>query len=190
MSDDPDLELVFALQRGEDRALSELMVRHREPLFRFLVRYTRNETVARDLAQETFVRAYFHIRDFTPKAKFVTWLFRIGINLCRDHARSKHAHRAFWHDPFPGREGSAGWEPADRGPRPDAHAADAERLTLARQAVDALPHDLKVALILAVIEERSQKEVAAMLGITPKAVETRIYRARRLLNDRLGPPSA
>lgn len=154
MADDPDLALVRALQTGDDLALNMLMSRHREPLFRFLFRYTRNEADARDLAQEAFVRAYFHIGKFKPGAKFGTWLFQIGLNLSRDHARSKHGRRALRHDPL----AEAGdLEPIEPAADPGTGAEMAEKLALVQQAIDGLPHGLKAAFLLTVIEERSQK---------------------------------
>lgn len=187
MADDPDLELVLALQNGEDLALNALMDRHREPLFRFLFRYARNETVARDMAQEAFVRAYFHIRDFKPGPRFSTWLYRIALNLCRDHARSKHGKRAFLHDsiPLPG-EHSGAPDLRENSTGPDAHAAISEELRTVQDAIDGLPHDLKAALLLTVIEECSQKEAAEILGTSVKTVEMRVYRARKTLNQVLG----
>ena len=87
--EDSDLALVLALQHGEDRTLNELMDRHREGLFRFVLRHVRNETDALELTMETFVRAYFNVGKFRPRAKFVTWLYQIALNLCRDHLRSR-----------------------------------------------------------------------------------------------------
>jgi hypothetical protein len=72
--EDSDLALVQALQHGEDRTLNELMDRHREGLLRFVLRHVRNEIDALELTMETFVRAYFNIGKFRPKAKFATWL--------------------------------------------------------------------------------------------------------------------
>ncbi len=183
MADDPDLELVRALQGGDDLALNSLMARHREPLFRFLYRYTRNETAARDLAQETFVRAYFGIHRFKPGARFATWLFQIGLNLCRDHARSKHVRRSRGQLSLESDSSPAGREPVDQGPSPGERAALADQLTLIEEAISRLPHDLKAALLLTAVEEYSHKDAAEMLGVTPKAVETRVYRARRFLTE-------
>jgi RNA polymerase sigma-70 factor, ECF subfamily len=70
--EDPDLALVQALQNGEDRSLNELMDRHKEGLFRFLLRQVRNEADALELTMEAFARAYFNISKFQPKAKFST----------------------------------------------------------------------------------------------------------------------
>jgi RNA polymerase sigma factor (sigma-70 family) len=84
--------LVQALLLGEDQALNVWMDRHREGLFRFVLRHVHNEADALELALETFVRAYFNIGKFRPAAKFATWLYHIALNLCRDHLRSR-AHR-------------------------------------------------------------------------------------------------
>lgn len=185
MEDDPDLDLVRALQSGDDRALDELMVRHREPLFHFLYRYTRDETVARDLAQEAFVRAYFKIHTFKPRAKFSTWLFQIGVNLCRDYARSRQGRFFLWRNSLPEPEAPETDTLEARDGNPGTQAVAAETLSAIQDAIDRLPHDLKVALLLTTLEERTHKEVAEVLGVTPKAVETRVYRARRLLGEKL-----
>src|ERR1700704_172955 len=87
--EDPDLALVRALQAGEDRALETLIHRHQEGVFRFVFRHIPNEADAIELTQEAFVRAYFNIEKFRPSAMFVTWLYHIALNLCRDYARSQ-----------------------------------------------------------------------------------------------------
>lgn len=186
--DDPDLPLIQALQQGSDGALDDLMHRHREPLFRFIYRYVLNEEEARDLLQETFIRAYFKRDQFRPSAKFATWLYHIALNLCRDHARS-HARRqerltqslVLRSDEGEERERditAAGGNPAET-------AQTNEAMHILERAIQSLPHDLKAALILVALENRPQKECADLLGITVKAVETRVYRARKLLESRL-----
>jgi len=82
--EDPDLSLVQALKAGRDQALNALMDRHRKGLFHFVFRHIPNEADALELTAEAFVRAYFNIGRFRPSAKFVTWLYRIALNLCRD----------------------------------------------------------------------------------------------------------
>ncbi|MBA3849693.1 MAG: RNA polymerase subunit sigma-24 [Opitutus sp.] len=183
MADDPDLELVLALQAGDDSALRALMDRHREPVFRFLFRYTRSETTARDLAQETFVRAYFKIARFEPRARFGTWLHRIALNLVRDHSRSRHARRELLRAPL---EAAADHPPASATDDPRHRLERLDRLQRVQAAIDALPKDLKGALLLTVFEGMSHEEAAAVLDTTAKAIETRIYRARNLLREATG----
>jgi RNA polymerase sigma-70 factor (ECF subfamily) len=185
--EDSDLALVQALQRGEDRTLNGLMDRHREGLFRFVLRYVRNETDALELTMETFVRAYFNIGKYRPRARFATWLYQIALNLCRDHLRSRTYQYSLQTTSF---DASAedNKEPGlilatDRGP--DQTADRREELIALEAAIHELPEDLKTSFILTALEERQQNEVAELLGISPKAVETRVYRARKLLLEKM-----
>ena len=176
-----DLELVRLLQRGEERALDELMKRYRAPLHRFIYRHVLDEESARDLLQETFVRAYFAIGRFCPKAKFSTWLYTIAIRLCRDYARSKANRKRQVTGPLD--EGAMRTAPEllDAGHDPAQLAASRETMAQLEAAIQSLPHDLKTALILFSLEGHSHRDCGELLGITVKAVETRVHRARRLL---------
>jgi RNA polymerase sigma factor (sigma-70 family) len=184
---DPDLSLVHALKGGKDQALNELMDRHRAGVFRFVVRYVRNEDDALELATETFVRAYFNIDKFRPAAKFTTWLYQIALNLCRDHLRSRAYQYSLQtvsiDEPAPD-GGDANLLPAvERGP--DQRADRLEEITALEQAIRELPEDLKNVLIWTALEARTHAEAAQMLGISPKAVEVRVYRARKLLLEKM-----
>ena len=186
--EDPDLALVKALQSGEDRSLNELMDRHKEGLFRFLLRQVRNEADALELTMEAFVRAYFNIGKFQPKAKFSTWLYRIALNLCRDHLKSRayqHSLQTVSFDaPTEDKENPGMLLATDRGP--DRSTASREELVALEQAIKELPEELKSVIILIALEERSQSEAAELLGISPKAIEMKAYRARKLLLKKMG----
>lgn len=183
-STDPDLPLVRALHGGDENALTELIHKYQQPLFRFICRYVGDEETARDLLQETFVRLYFNARKFKPRAKFSTWLHAIAANLCRDFARSKR-HRmeratvsfeAFDQDET---------RVSDTAEMPGDALVSAERLAALEAAISELPHKLKTALILFSLENRSQAECAELLGVSAKTVETRVYRARKILEKKL-----
>ena len=182
---DADLELVRALQAGTDSALDSLMERHREPIFRFVRGYVVNEADAVELTHETFVRAYFNIGKFTPTAKFATWLYRIALNLCRDHAKSRRVKHAGITDSLTPIDGDTTAESdlPTSGRAPDEEAQSAEIMRALDGAIAQLPHDLRTALVLSVMEQRSHQECAELLETTPKTIETRIYRARKLLSE-------
>lgn len=182
---DADLALVRALQAGDDSALDTLMERHREPIFRFVHGYVVNEADAVELTQETFVRAYFNIGKFKPTAKFATWLYRIALNLCRDHAKSRRVKHAAITDSLTPAETDTDAErdlPA-HGRAPDEEAESAEKMRALDGAIAQLPHDLRTALVLTVMEQRSHHDCAELLETTPKTIETRVYRARKLLAE-------
>ena len=184
---DPDLILVQALMLGKDHALNALMDRHREGLFCFVLRHVHNEADALELAMETFVRAYFNIDKFRPAAKFATWLYHIALNLCRDHVRSRAYQYSLQTVSFdaPAQQGG---DPslllATEG-RPDQKADRVEELIALEKAIGELPEDLKNAFILNALEDRPQAETAELLGISLKAVEMRVYRARKLLLEKM-----
>jgi RNA polymerase sigma factor (sigma-70 family) len=181
---DPDLPLIQALQAGDDLALNELIERHREPLFRFAFRYLRDETAARDVAQEAFVRLYFKARTFKPKSMVKTWLYTIAANLCRDRLRQLSKRRQ---DVSFDARSDAGpqIELADARPIPSEQGAQADRFKILQQAIDQLPHRLKLPLVLCTLEGKSHKEAAEIIGTTAKAVELRIYHAKAKLRELL-----
>jgi RNA polymerase sigma factor (sigma-70 family) len=180
---DLDLPLVRALQAGDESALNELIRKYQEPLFRFICRYTGDEETARDILQETFVRLYFGIQRFRPRAKFVTWLYSIAMNLCRDHARSKQRKQSYATESLD--VGDLHRKVPSTGQSPDVDAALREQLAMLQKVIEELPHDLRTALLLCTVEGHSQRECAELLGISSKAVETRVYRARKILENKL-----
>ena len=183
---DPDLPLIEALQAGDDSALNELIHRHREPLFHFAFSYLRDETAARDVVQETFVRTYFKAGKFQPSATVKTWLYTIALNLCRDHARriAKRRHDVSL-DEVPSHDRSP-LELTDTQPIPSEQTGQKDQFALLQRAIEQLPNSLREALILFSLEGKSQQEAAAILGTTPKTVELRVYRAKDKLRKFLG----
>ena len=174
------------LQSGHAAALDDLMARHAAPIFHFLCRMLGNEEDANDLAQETFVRVFKSADQFCADQKFSTWLFTIAANLARNHFRWRSRHPNISLDAEnPETQQSIGATlPADA-PSPNESALAAERAAAVRHAVQKLPEDLRAAIVLCEWEERSVAEAAIILEATPKAVESRLYRARGLLRERL-----
>lgn len=175
------------LAAGHGPALNDLMSRHAERLFHYLIRVLRDESEAEDLAQETFVRVFQHSSKYDPSHKFTTWLYSIATNLARDRLRRLSRHPQVPLDGGPGHDEGA-WEqviPASD-PGPLEQLAGLERAEAVRRAVAELPEELRVPLVLAEYEEQSHAEIAAVLGCSSKAVEMRVYRARQFLRKRLG----
>jgi RNA polymerase sigma-70 factor (ECF subfamily) len=183
---DADINAMLRLRDGDDLALGELMQHWQESLVAFIYRYTGNKEDALDLAQETFVHVYGNRIRYQPTAKFSTWLFKIAANLCHNHAR--------WHERHPtvelhrSRDGDESDEKTAIPASGDTPADSAERNDLAgavREHIQQLPHDLRTVVILFEYEDLSYHEIAAALNCSPKAVETRLYRARKILREAL-----
>jgi len=174
------------LQAGQDTALNDLMERHATPVFHFLCRMVGNEDDANDLAQETFVRVFKSSASFSLEQKFSSWLFTIAANLARNHFRWRARHPNVSLDAEnPETEQTLGSTLPANSPAPNDEALTAERAKAVRTAVGKLPEDLREAIVLCEWEERSVAEAATIMATTPKSVESRLYRARQVLRERL-----
>jgi RNA polymerase sigma-70 factor (ECF subfamily) len=184
--DELDVQDMRRLAVGHEAALNDLMERHAAKLFHYLVRCLQDEQDAADLAQETFVRLYQSRARFDIGQKFSTWLYAIASNLVKDRYRWRSRHPQVSLDAENETTGQSYREALPQtGPSPTDDVQKQERAEAVRCAVAALPDELRQPLILAEYEERSHAEIGAILGCTPKAVETRIYRARQQLRASL-----
>lgn len=181
--DRADMERLIA---GHDTALNDLMERHATPVFQFLCRMLGNQDDANDLAQETFARIYRARAGFRLDQKFSTWCYAIAANLARNQFRwrTRHPNVSLDADPEGTGQSLGSTLPAGE-PAPSEQALAAERAAAVRAAVSRLPEDLREALVLCEWEELSMAEAAALLDTTPKAIESRLYRARQRLRERL-----
>lgn len=174
------------LAAGHDAALNDLMERHATGVFHFLCRMLGNEDDANDLAQETFARVFRARDSFRTDGRFSTWLFTIAANLARNQIRWRGRHPNVSLDA----ESDVTNQPLSStlratGASPTEAALAAERAAAVRAAVRQLPDDLREAIVLCEWEEKSVAEAAAIVGTTLKAIESRLYRARQALREKL-----
>ena len=185
--DAQDAQDMSRLVNGHDAALNDLMQRHAQRLFHYLVRSLQNEDDAADLAQETFVRVYQNRAKFEPSQKFTVWLYAIASNLVKDRYRwrSRHAQASL---DAPNEETGANLQDNLRDSKlgPDETLQKGETAEAVRNAIATLPEELRQPLILSVYQELHQAEIAQILNCSVKAVETRMYRARQQLRSSLG----
>ena len=174
------------LQGGDDLALNEIMGRWKQPLASYLMRQLGNHEDAVDLTMETFVRIYESRHRYSPSARFARWLFTIATNLARNHVRWKERHP------------EVTLEMDEEGKSPLDHLADdvpcaarqleaKERARAVQKAITDLPPDLRTAVLLFEYEGLSHAEIASVEGCSAKAIETRLYRARQYLEQKLAP---
>ncbi len=175
-----DGALVALALAGRQAAFAGLVTRHKQPLYRLIVSHVRDPDEALDLVQETFVAAHRALARFDHDRSLRAWLSRIALNKCRDWARRRRV-RAFLARLLPIDEGHA---IADDRADTETLAIDRERLSHTLDAIARLPAALREPLLLCAVEELSQAEAAEALGISVKAVETRLRRARIALADK------
>jgi RNA polymerase sigma-70 factor, ECF subfamily len=176
--------LIAASRAGDASALEELVRSNQTRVYNFAMRMCRNVEDAKDILQETFLGMVRSIREFREESKFTTWLYRIASNACL-----KKRRRGV-HDPSPEQELSLDElmpRPDSEGRRPEIAdwSDDAERALLRGElseqmeaAIDKLPREYKIVLVLRDVEGFSAEETAEMLKLSVPAVKSRLHRAR------------
>ena len=183
--DPADAVLASRAAQGDERAFAMLVRRHQEPLYRLLRRYTGEADEAYEAAHEAFIAAWAAIRRYDPNRPFVAWLRTIAINKARDRGRRMAFRRLlFGADSL---DHSGALDQADPGLAADETLAGREELAILDRAIAGLPASLKEALVLTAFEGWSQQQAGEILGVSAKTIETRAYRARKILAQTLDP---
>lgn len=168
-----DAALVARTREGDDDAFGKLLRRYQRPVLNFVYRLLGNETEAEDVAQETFVRAYRHLSDYDPRRKFSTWLFALARNAAIDRLRYRQRHPT---------------EPLDAAPEPSTvsnEVGNREIGTEIAAAIAELPEDQRTAIVLAEYHDLSHAAIAEVMDSSEKSVESRLYRAKVTLREKL-----
>lgn len=171
-----DTELMTRLAAGDMAALGDIVRRHQDKVLSFSYRVLGDWHRAEDVAQETFLRVHRAAKNYKPKAKFTTWLYRIVVNLCFDEQR-KQAKTA------------APLEDADPVVLAKSESNAAERkevVELVKTAVNELPERQRLAVILHRYDGLSHGEISEVTGWTQSAVESLLVRAYTNLREKLG----
>ena len=179
--DDSDAVLAARAIKGDRSAFNQIVRRHQEPLYRFIRRYVGDADEAYDLLQETFVSAWQALGRYDPARPAATWLRRIALNKCRDWGRRRVVRKFFYAAKMLDETTAT----PDVSASPNSEDNTEVALTRLDRAIAALPVQLKEPLLLTAFEGLSQAAAGEALGISAKAVETRVYRARKLLAEAL-----
>lgn len=177
-----DGELAALSKAGRQAAFAELMRRYEHPIYKLVRACLGNADEALDLVQETFVSAHQALGRFDVDRSMRAWLSSIALNKCRDWARKRTVRRLLTFSVPIGSEAEA---VVDDQVGIDSVAADRQELDRVVRAIATLPANLKEPFVLRTIEGLSQAETAQALAISEKAVETRLYRARIRLAEKL-----
>ena len=185
-ADATDAELVARVLRGEEPAFTALMRRHKSWLYLFIRRHVATAEDAYDILQESFASAWAALKRYDPSRPFDVWLRRIALNKCRDRGRKETVRRRVFS--LIGLPPEALEQAPDPAAAPDQVRIADDMLRKLDEAVRALPPGLREPLVLTALQGLSQREAAEVLGVTPKVVEMRAYRARKRLAEVLERP--
>ncbi len=183
-----DQLLVERAQGGEQHAFDQLVGKYQRKLGRLLSRFIRDPSEVEDVTQEAFIKAYRALPQFRGDSAFYTWLYRIGVNTAKNYLVSQ-GRRAPTSTEYDAEEAES-FEDASQ--LRDINTP--ESLLLSKQigqtvnaAIDALPEELRSAIVLREIEGFSYEEIASMMNCPIGTVRSRIFRAREAVANKLRP---
>jgi RNA polymerase sigma-70 factor, ECF subfamily len=183
-----DVQLMLDVKAGDDESFNLLLQKYRTPLVNFLYRMVRDTATAEDLAQEVFLRVYRARKQYSPSAKFTTWLFRIATNLALNSVRDNRHHQMDVSlDAAPADEDTAPLQLPAREMRIDEHMVERDRADFIRGVISALPEKQRVAVLLHKYEEMDYGEIARILDCSESALKSLLFRAYETLRVQLAP---
>ncbi len=174
-----DRDLIVRARRGDAKAdaFGELVTRHQTGVFNVCYRLLYERGEAEDLAQETFMRAYDRLHTFDNEREFGPWIRRIAANLCLNHLESRKVAAPLDEE-----------RDADESARPEKQVEVKERSAEIRDALLSLPPQYRVVVELRHYQELSYDEIARELNIPLSDVKSHLFRARKLLAEKLHAP--
>jgi RNA polymerase sigma-70 factor (ECF subfamily) len=169
-----DIELVQDVKAGERKAFSELVTRHQRTLLRMILRLTREQSIAEDVVQESFIKAYQKIELFEGRSSFKSWLFQIALNTARNRFRDKTHELVNIDDTYLGVDAGA-----------ESGLVQADIKNKVREEIDKLPEKQRIALTLRIFEDMSFKEIAVIMGCPYDTAKANYRHALLKLRERL-----
>src|SRR6266436_10108101 len=179
-----DMNLVAAAKNGNKKAFETLVERHEQRIFFVARRITRTREDAEDVVQQSFQKAFTHLRKFEGRSAFSTWLTRIAITEALMFLRRSRGLREVLIDDLNGNEETAtALEVPDSSPNPEAIYSHREQVEMLSTAINELPYGTRRAFQLHELDERSSEETAQIIGISVSALKGRMFHGRRKLRD-------
>jgi len=184
--EESDLVLVKRVQRGDKTAFDLLVRKYQHKVVKLVLRYVRNPAEAEDIAQEAFIKAYRALPQFRGDSAFYTWMYRIAINTAKNSLASRDRSPIKYDLDLTDPEESHGVQTKLQDPdTPEGMALTEEIRQVVNSAIDALPEELKTAIVLRELDGLSYEEIAAAMECPVGTVRSRIFRAREAIDKRL-----
>lgn len=185
-SAESDLALVRRVQRGEKGAFDALVIKYQHKVVKLVMRYVRSPSEAEDIAQEAFIKAYRALPQFRGDSAFYTWLYRIAINTAKNAVASRDRSPIDYDLDLQNSDDSYAMQARLKDSEtPEALALTEEIRVIVNSAMDALPEDLRTAIMLRELEGLSYEEISASMDCPVGTVRSRIFRAREAIDRRL-----
>lgn len=187
-----DAVLISQCLQGNKRAYEWLVIRYQSRVQRLIARIVRDDAMAEDLAQETFIRAYRALPGFRGEAQFYTWLYRIAVNTAKKYLMRQKRNPVIHASAMAGKGEEEDANALDKLARvspetPETQYAARQIAQAVNAAMNELPDELREALMLREIEGLSYEDIAVAMQCPIGTVRSRIYRAREAVSKRIKP---
>ncbi len=184
MHEEENAQIAQALE-GNQKAYAWLMHKHRSSIFHIVKRMVKDDEVALDLVQETFMKAFASLGSYRSEYRFSTWLYRIAANASIDHLRKRRINALSLDRPTATEDGEVEFEVPDYSFHPERDLERKEQSISIDDAINSLPSTYQEVIVLRHKDDKSYEEIADLLGVPVGTVKARIFRARELLKKKL-----
>ncbi len=174
-------ELVLLARDGRPEAYEELVRKYQAKVYSMALSFTRNREEAFDISQDVFLKAYLALPKFNMQSEFGTWLYRISINQLKDALRKKKRHREVSIDEVPELRATTDDPAASSEASLERESQRAQVL----RGLEVLPEKYRIILTLRDIQGLSYEKIVDVLGVSPGTVDSRLHRARKLLQKKV-----
>ena len=181
-----DKELVKRVQKGDKGAFDLLVLKYEHKIVNLVMRYVRDPEQALDIAQEAFIKAYRALPRFRGDSAFYTWLYRIAVNTAKNYLAAQRRRPTDIELDLQDPEQYGLHAKLKETDTPEAVALSQELQDTLEHAIEALPDDLRTAIILRELDGMSYQEIAQTMDCPVGTVRSRIFRARDAISKKVG----
>ncbi|MEI8208021.1 MAG: RNA polymerase sigma factor RpoE [Methylococcales bacterium] len=186
-SEQLDDDLVARVQRGDKTAFDFLVIKYQHKIIQLVNGYIKDPSESQDVAQEVFLKAYRAIGSFRGDAAFYTWLYRIAINTAKNYLLSRSRRSSLYEVDIQEAEAIENAPQLQGMETPERHLLNEEIVDTIKIAIDNLPEEMRIAIMLREFEGLSYEEIAVAMDCPVGTVRSRIFRAREAIDSQLNP---
>ncbi|MEM8816267.1 MAG: RNA polymerase sigma factor RpoE [Pseudomonadota bacterium] len=181
-----DTKLVRRVQKGDKGAFDLLVLKYQHKIVNLVMRYVRDQEQAQDITQEAFIKAYRALPRFRGDSAFYTWLYRIAVNTAKNHLAAQRRRPLDIELDLQDPEQYGLHAKLKETDTPEGVTISEELKSTVEKAIQALPDDLRTAIVLRELDGMSYEEIAQTMECPVGNVRSRIFRARDAISKRVG----
>jgi RNA polymerase sigma-70 factor, ECF subfamily len=186
-SEQLDEDLVLRVQQGDKSAFDFLVIKYQHKIIQLVNRYVKDPSEAQDVAQEAFIKAYRALGNFRGDSAFYTWLYRIAINTAKNYLVSRSRRSSDYQVDIQDAEALENAPQLQGMDTPERLLLNQEIIDTIKTAIDKLPEEMRIAIMLREFEGMSYEEIAEAMDCPVGTVRSRIFRAREAIDNKLNP---